>query len=194
VAVHAVGRAGPVGGQTAVVFGGGPIGLLITSVLRASGASRVVLVEPHPDRRRRGVSAGAEIVVDPTAEDVHRSIEDLTAGTGADVAFECVGAGPVLASCLDVVKSHGTVVNVGIATRPVEVDLLPLVLKEITLVGTICYDNDHPAAIEMLRSASVRVEQFITKRVGLDDLEAGALQPLLDPESSHVKILVSPHA
>jgi len=194
VAVHAVRRAGQVGGQVAVVFGGGPIGLLITAVLRASGARCVVMVEPHSNRRDRGVGAGADVVVDPTVEDVRDHIAKLTDGSGADVVFECVGAGPVLTTCLEVVKAHGTVVNVGIASGAVEVDLLPLVLKEVTLVGTICYNNDHPRAIEMLRSAGVDVEQFITKRVGLDDLVPGGLESLLDPQGNHVKILVSPHA
>jgi (R,R)-butanediol dehydrogenase/meso-butanediol dehydrogenase/diacetyl reductase len=192
VAYHASGRSGVEPGDTAVVFGAGPIGLLITSMLKALGASSVVLVEPSTTRRERGVDAGADVLVDPVKQDVQSIVADLTGGAGVDVAFECSGVDVALQGCLAVIKARGTVVNVAIRSRPATIDLLPLILKEAHLVGTICYANDFPPVIALLQSGKLTIGDLITKKIRLDDLVAEGIETLLHDSESHVKILVRP--
>ncbi|MCQ4080878.1 2,3-butanediol dehydrogenase [Streptomyces sp. RB6PN25] len=192
VAHHAVGRAGMAPGDNAVVFGAGPIGLLITAVLKATGAAHVTVVEPSAARRQRALGAGADVILDPRNENVDERIQELTGGTGADVAFECAGANAALASCVNAVKARGTVVNVAIWGHPATLDMLPIVLKEVRLVGTICYAGDHQPVIDLLRKGKLSVEQFITKRIDLDDLIAEGFQALVDGTGDQVKILVRP--
>lgn len=190
VAVHAIRQSEFVPGQTAVVFGAGPIGLLIASVLKAQGAAFVMLVEPSPARRQLADSSGADVVADPIAEDPVAIALGLTDQAGVDVVFECAGVDAALRSALDVVKASGVIVNVAIRSADAKVDLLPLVLKEVRLVGTICYSGDFPAVIELLQSGRLSVEHLITKRISLDDLVPEGIHSLLHDTGEQAKILV----
>ncbi|MEE4596780.1 2,3-butanediol dehydrogenase [Streptomyces sp. DSM 41524] len=192
VAHHAVGRAEIAPGASAAVFGAGPIGLLIVTVLKATGAGHISVVEPSAGRRRRALDAGADAVIDPLAERADERIREFTDGAGADVAFECAGADSVLAGCVAAVKARGTVVNVAIWSRPATLDMIPLVLKEVRLVGTICYAGDHQPVIDLLNAGKLSVNRFITRRIDLEDLVEGGFKALLDGTGDHIKILVRP--
>jgi (R,R)-butanediol dehydrogenase/meso-butanediol dehydrogenase/diacetyl reductase len=190
VALHAVRRAGDVAGSRAVVFGAGPIGLLVVWVLRTLGAAEVVVVEPSAVRRGRAPVFGADRVVDPTSED---PVAAVRAGCeGSDVAFECAGVEATLAGALDAVRPGGVVVNVAIAGKPLAVDLLPLIVKEVSLLGSICYADDHAAVIALLRENDFPVDQFVTGRIGLEELVEDGIRPLAEQPEAHVKIVVAP--
>lgn len=187
VALHAVRRAGEVSGSRAVVLGAGPIGLLVVWVLKTLGAKEVVVMEPASTRRERAMVFGADRVVDPSTNE-----PVLAAGGGADVAFECAGVDATLAGALDAVRTGGVVVNVAIAGKRLTVDLLPLILKEISLIGSICYADDHAAAIGLLREHDFPVDRFITGRIALEDVVERGIRALAEHADAHVKIVVGP--
>lgn len=193
VAYHAVRLSGLTPGGTAVVFGAGPIGLVTVASLKAVGAGQVVAVEKAAARKAKARAAGADVVLDPTETDVPAAVRDLTAG-GADVAFECAGIDAVLASAIGSVRPGGTVVNVAIWGHAATVQMNDLVLSEVTVVGSLAYCGDHPATIGLLADGAVDAGQFITGRIGLDDLVTGGFRELIDNKEENVKILVSPRA
>lgn len=193
VALHAVRRTeSPVPGTRALVFGAGPIGLLVAWVLKTLGADDVTVVEPSETRRNRAQVFGADRVVDPTTGDAVKIVRLATDGPGADIAFECAGKEAALAGCLEAVRPGGTVVNVAISGKPLTVDLLPLILKEVRLLGTICYANDHRTVIELLSENRFPVEEFITGRIPLEELVEAGIRPLAEDAERHVKIVVAP--
>lgn len=191
VAHHAIGRAGKEKISTAVVYGAGPIGLLITAILNAQGCDKIVVMELSTARRERVLQAGASSVLDPREAAFSQDLAALLP-EGAQVAFECSGVDSALASAVEIVQERGTVVNVAIRNKPATVDLLPLVVKEILLVGTICYDRDHAQVIELLRSGVLDVDHLVTSRIELEDLVDGGFKQLLENNDAHAKILVRP--
>ena len=192
VAYHAVRISEIEKGQTAVVFGAGPIGLVTIECLKAAGASMIVAVEPAGGRKDRAAVAGAHHVLDPTEVDVPARVAELTDGKGADVTFECAGIDEVLADAVATVKAGGRVVNVAIWGHAATVDMNSLVMKEVDVVGTLAYCGDHAATIELLGSGSVDAKQLISAKIGLEDLVEGGFRELIDNKVEHVKILVSP--
>lgn len=193
VAMHAVRVTGlDVEAAHVVVFGAGPIGLLVSWVLKKQGASSITVVEPSATRRERARYFGADTVLDPTLDDASATIREATHGEGADLALECAGVDAALAGCLDAVRPGGTVVNVAIAGKPLTVDLLPLIVKELRILGSICYADDHPAAIQMLTDHEFPVEQFVTGRIALEDLVDKGIRAMGDDPESQVKVLVEP--
>jgi (R,R)-butanediol dehydrogenase / meso-butanediol dehydrogenase / diacetyl reductase len=98
----------------------------------------------------------------------------------------------VLGSAIGSVRPGGTVVNVAIWGHEARVAVNELVFSEINLIGTLAYCGDHPATIELLREGKVAAEQFITGRIGLDDLVSKGFRELIDNKEENVKILVSP--
>jgi (R,R)-butanediol dehydrogenase/meso-butanediol dehydrogenase/diacetyl reductase len=192
VAYHAVRLSGLKPGGAAVVYGAGPIGLVTVASLKATGAGQVISVEPAAARKAKATIAGADVVLDPTETEVGDAVRDLTGGAGADVAFECAGIDAVLASAIGAVRPGGRVVNVAIWGHPATVQMNDLVLSEVDVIGSLAYCGDHPDTIKLLQDGKVAADQFITGRIGLDDIVEGGFRQLIDNKEENVKILVSP--
>ncbi len=191
VGYHAFERSGGASGDVAFVGGAGPIGLLTAAVLKAHGLT-VVMSELSEARKQKALASGvADVVLDPSKDDVAAEVLRLTDGVGVDVAFECSSVQAVLDLLLDVVRPGGVIVNVSIWAHPAVIDIQKLVLKEIDLRGTIAYVRDHPRVIELVRSGKIDVTPFITARLGLDDLLSG-FDTLVHHNDTTVKVLVHP--
>lgn len=192
VAHHAVARSGVKAGDTALVGGSGPIGLLTAAVLKGMGVTTIIS-ELTQARKEKATSSGvADHVLDPSKEDVPARVRELTGGTGADVAFECAGVNAVLDAMLDAVRPGAVVVNVSIWGAPATVDMQKLVLKEIDLRGTIAYVRDHPAVIKMVQEGKVDLKPFITGQIALEDLVEQGFDTLINHKDTAVKVLVHP--
>ena len=192
VAHHAVARSGVKAGDTALVGGSGPIGLLTAAVLKGMGVTTIIS-ELTQARKEKATSSGvADHVLDPSREDVPARVRELTGGAGADVAFECAGVNAVLDTMLDAVRPGAVVVNVSIWGAPATVDMQKLVLKEIDLRGTIAYVRDHPAVIKMVQEGKVDLKPFITGRIALEDLVEQGFDTLINHKDTAVKVLVHP--
>jgi 2-desacetyl-2-hydroxyethyl bacteriochlorophyllide A dehydrogenase len=109
-------------GETALVFGQGVVGLLVTQLLRLAGAGRVLVVDPVKKRRELALTIGADEVCEP--DDMLDRVLGATTGRGADVAIEVSGAGEALQAAIDAVVSEGTVVVASwYGTKPVALSL-----------------------------------------------------------------------
>ena len=109
-------------GETALVFGQGVVGLLVTQLLKLAGAGRTLVVDPVKKRRELALTIGADEAFEP--DDVPERILGATAGRGADVAVEVSGAGEALQAAIDAVMSEGTVVVASwYGTKPVALSL-----------------------------------------------------------------------
>ncbi len=100
------------GETVAILGGGGSIGLMHLQVARASGASRLVVVDLIDDRLEFAKSLGAD-VINPTREDPVARIKELTKGLGVDVTIECGGARQTWEMALQVVRKGGRVLWFG---------------------------------------------------------------------------------
>lgn len=192
VAHHAVARSGVKAGDTALVGGSGPIGLLTAAVLKGMGVTTIISELTQARKEKATSSDVADHVLNPSQEDVPERVRELTGGTGADVAFECAGVNAVLDTMLDAVRPGAVVVNVSIWGAPATVDMQKLVLKEIDLRGTIAYVRDHPAVIKMVQEGKVDLKPFITGRIALEDLVEQGFDTLINHKDTAVKVLVHP--
>jgi 2-desacetyl-2-hydroxyethyl bacteriochlorophyllide A dehydrogenase len=96
-------------GETALVFGQGVVGLLVTQLLKLAGAGKVLVVEPQKKRRNLALEVGADGALEP-GEDLRQHVLEATAGRGADVAVEVSSSGAALQAAVDAVAIEGTVV------------------------------------------------------------------------------------
>jgi (R,R)-butanediol dehydrogenase/meso-butanediol dehydrogenase/diacetyl reductase len=192
VSLHAVKHAGVREGQTAVIGGGGPIGLLVAAVLKAKGLATIVS-EVSRARREKALSSGvADAVVDPAHEDLREVVYERTGGAGADVAFDAAGVPVVVEQLLGVLGAGGRLEIVAIHTRPVELNVTTqLTMKDGVLGSSIGYANDHEEAIELVRSGRVNLAPFITRRILVDDIVPEGIERLMTHKDEEVKILVS---
>ena len=192
VALHCVKHAGVNAGQTAVIGGGGPIGLLVAAVLNAKGVKTIVS-EVSDARREKALSSGvADAVVDPANDDLRAVVFKRTEGAGAELAFDAAGVPVVVTQLLDVLGAGGRLEIVAIHTRPVELNLTTQLTMQDRVIGSsIGYANDHEEAIELVRSGKVKLAPFITRRIAIDDIVEEGIERLTTHKDEEVKILVS---
>jgi len=192
VGYHAFKRSGAKAGDFALVGGAGPIGLLTAAVLKAQGLT-VAITELSPLRRQKALDTGvADHVIDPAEQDVVAEVRALTAGRGADVAFEATSVNAVLDTLFEAVRPRGVITVISIWGKPAAIDMQKLVLKEVDLRGTIAYVNSHPETIRLVQEGKVQLKPFITRVIGLDDLVDQGFDTLIHHNETAVKILVDP--
>lgn len=195
VALHAVRRADLAAGDSAAVFGCGPIGLAIVQVLQAAGATEVFVSEPRDARRELAGDRDAT-TIDPSESDAVRQIKAATDG-GVDVSFEVAGIEPTYNAAVSSVKRDGTVVVVSVFEDTVETHPNNVVMAERTVRGTMSYlagdraDGEFRAITKMFENGQLDPEQLVTDTISLDEIAAG-FESLCDSESDQVKILVEP--
>jgi 2-desacetyl-2-hydroxyethyl bacteriochlorophyllide A dehydrogenase len=161
VACHDVRRGEVSAGQTALVIGGGPIGLLIALVARARGA-RVVVVEPDATRRGLAGELGLESL-DPGSDDVAARVQEATDGAGADVVFEVSGSPAGILASTQHACLRGRIVVVAIFPEPAPMALFDVFFKELDIRGVRVYEpEDFEAAIELLAAGPLDLERLIT--------------------------------
>jgi hypothetical protein len=136
--------------------------------------------------------AGADHILDPSTTDIAAAVSELTKGRNADVTFECAGIDAVLKSAILSTRAGGTCVNVAIWGHEAKVALNDLVFREVKVLGSLAYANDHPATIGMVESGRVDPYQFITGRIRLDDIVTSGFDELVYNKGENVKILVRP--
>ena len=161
VACHDARRADIKQGETAVVIGGGPIGLLIALVAREAGA-RVIVSEVNHDRLAIASELGLD-VVDPTADDLTDHVAALTRGAGADVVFEVSGSPAGALEMTRPAGPRGRIVVVAIFPEPRPVRLFDVFWKELEIRGARVYEaEDYERAIALLADDRLPLVRLIS--------------------------------
>jgi L-iditol 2-dehydrogenase len=185
--------AGVRAGDTVLVIGQGPIGLLFTLLAKAAGA-RVVTTDRFAARRAISRQLGAEAALDPEAEEALPVVQALSEGRGADLAVVAVPDVAVVAAAFAAVRQAGSVLLFA-QTRlndPLTVDAGAICMQEKTLLGSYSSDITLQAeAAELIFSRRVDVRPLITHRFSLDSITE-ALALASHPRDNSLKVLVIP--
>ncbi len=163
-------------GQGAVVLGDGRLGLLVAQVLKAAGAETHV-VGKHPEKLGLARELGIEAVA---AADV-RPMQDVP------LVVECTGSTEGLAMAMELVRPRGTIVLKSTVADETGPSLTPVVVDEVTVVGSRC--GPMGPAVAMLAGGEVSVERLVTASYSLDDAPA-ALDAATAPTA--IKVLLRP--
>ncbi|MEM7377904.1 MAG: alcohol dehydrogenase catalytic domain-containing protein [Pseudomonadota bacterium] len=171
VACHDVRLSGLSSGETALVIGGGPIGVLVALVARESGAA-VVVSEVNPHRLQIVQSLGFD-TVNPSQADPAAEINARTGGKGADVVFEVSGTQPGVDTMTACAATRARLVMVAIHAKKPEVDLFQFFWRELQLIGVRVYEpEDYERAIALLADARIPADDIITDVKPQADIQA----------------------
>jgi L-iditol 2-dehydrogenase len=191
VAVHAVNLTPVRLGDHAVVVGSGMIGLLAIQALKLAGCAEIIAVDLSDRRLQLAADLGATCTVNPAAGDAAQFVRERTAGRGADVALEVVGATEPIATAIASLRKGGALTLVGNVSPRVELPLQAVVSRQIRITGSCASCGEYPACIHLLSSGAIRVQPLIS---ALAPLSQGPLwfSRLYAREADLMKVILQP--
>jgi len=173
-AVHTV-LAGPIAGQTVLVTGCGPIGLMSIAVAKACGSSTVFATETNEHRRAMAKEMGADFVLNPATEDPVGKILEATGGTGVDALLEMSGNPAAIQQGFKSLRAGGRASLLGIPTESVPLDLVQDVIFKGATVQGIYGRRMYGTWVQMtalLKAGRVDLDPLFGERMDLANFEA----------------------
>ena len=192
VAVKAVSKAGIVPGDTVVVQGPGPVGLLTIVAAQVAGATRVILVGPNAARLQASERLGASLTVNLRETDPVQAVAEATGGDLAQRVIDASGATSAFQQGLDMTGRGGVYVNIG-GFRPTdEVTFRPDRLKRFKIDIRFSHmgSNAYEPALAIIESRRFPLENLVTHRLPFEQAEEGLLI-LERRESNPIKIALT---
>jgi 2-desacetyl-2-hydroxyethyl bacteriochlorophyllide A dehydrogenase len=183
VGIATLRKARTVPGDTVLIAGAGPIGVIAAQTARAFGAREVIVSDPVAERRQRVLGYGATAVVDPLAEDL------VALDLGVDAFIDASGAAPAVVSGIKSVRPGGSAVLVGLGASDVLLPVSTIQDREINLTGIFRYTDTWPLAAHLVASGQVQMDSLVTGHFDLDHV-AEALESDRNPDS--LKSIVHP--
>jgi 2-desacetyl-2-hydroxyethyl bacteriochlorophyllide A dehydrogenase len=178
-------------GSSVLIHGAGPVGLSMTRFAQLKGAAPIVVSEPHADRREKATELGADIVIDPTSEDLTARAKEIEAD-GFDFAIDAVGINRLMTDGLKIVKFNGTVGVYGISAETnahIDWEAAPYNWA-IHFVQWPTFEDEasvHEEVLSLVDSGQIDLGDFVTHVIPrLEDFEQG-----LDLVSSQAGIKVT---
>lgn len=173
-AVHTV-LAGAIAGQTALVTGCGPIGLMSIAVAKTCGSSTVFATETNEHRRKLAKEMGANFVLNPATEDPVKKILEATGGTGVDVLLEMSGNPAAIQQGFKALRAGGRASLLGIPTENVPLDLVQDVIFKGATVQGIYGRRMYETWVQMtalLKAGRLNLDPLFGERMELENFEA----------------------
>ena len=154
--------------ETALIVGGGPIGLAVIQVLKGLGMKNIIVAEVSQQRQAFAKALGATVVLDPKNDNVVAEVRSMTNDAGADIAFECSGIQAGLDSAVAGIRARGTVTVVSLWEEKPMIDAFDVVSYEKHIIGAVVYDEgDFEAVIEAISSGMAVLFGFNLSSSGL---------------------------
>lgn len=191
--MYGLDEAGPyVAGESVLIAGPGPVGLMTVQAVKQMGATNVILSGTRDDRLKLGQELGADHVVNIRESDPVEAILELTDGRGVDLAVECSGAPAAPQQLVDVTRRGGRMLCVAFYPEPVTIDMSAVVRSDITIHTTRGEGgNNVKRAVALAAAGRLAGERLVTHRFALDDITE-AFRVLRERDGDPVKVVVTP--
>ncbi len=174
-AVNSVEQCNVQKGDCVLVMGAGPMGLLNAVVARAFGASKILLTELNPLRRKQAEQFEIDRVIDPASEDVNENVRKETDSVGADVVIVAAPAALPQEQALSLVRKRGTVclfASLPVGKNMLNIDSRLIHYGEIRVVGSSDSTPEHVRkAVELIASNKIPSDKIASHLLPLDQID-----------------------
>ncbi len=189
VALHGVNLSGLRKDDKVLVLGAGPIGLAVAFWAKRMGAAKVAIQDIAEFQKSRALEMGANVfVVDPG--DPIGSAERALGGK-ADVVFECVGVPGLIEQAVSQVRPRGTILLLGLCTRPDTFNSFAMLAKEVRLVTSAFFTvPEYRASLDTLAEGAIEPRRLVTDTISLTDTPT--VFESLKRRTHQCKVLIAP--
>ncbi|MFL2804452.1 MAG: zinc-binding dehydrogenase [Dehalococcoidia bacterium] len=196
VSVHGARIGNLRGGETVAIVGSGTIGLTSITAAKELGAGQIFVSARHKQQEEMALKLGATAVSSSEENQLEELVLDHTNGRGADLTLETVGGSTsaTLSQSMNVTRRQGRVVILGVFYGNQAIDWNGPVLKELTVQGSSCYGlvdgiHDYEASVEILSRPHVNLQEIVTHRFSLDDIQKG-FEAAYDKKTGSLKVQI----
>lgn len=169
---HAVDRASINNEDVVVIAGSGTLGLGMVTYARMKNPYKLIVLDLKDERLALAKKFGADIVLNPTKEDVVKKVKDITDGYGCDIYIEATGHPSSVVQGLEMIRKLGTFVEFSVFGDPVTVDWSIIGdAKELDILGSHLSPYCYPFVIEKINSGDLQTENVVTHYFSLDEWE-----------------------
>jgi L-iditol 2-dehydrogenase len=179
-------------GETVVVAGPGPIGLMAVQIAKQSGAGRVIITGTRAERLNLACELGADISINVTQEDVVQRVFDVTNGIGADAVLECSGMAQSVADAVEFSKKNGRVSVIAVYGESVPINVDKLNQWNIALIGSRAEgDRALSKVLPLMEDGRVKARPLITHTFPLDRVNE-AMETFVKRIGGAIKVVLKP--
>ena len=172
VALHAVQRATPAYGESAVVLGSGCIGLMCVLALKEYGVRDITVLDLVESRLDKAKELGASLVINGRHEDAVETVLRQTNGAGADLVLETAGSRFTQAQSIPMLKKGGTIVLVGMSSdESVALDINTLLRKEGKLITVFRFTTEFSTAAAQVGRYGTPLEAVVSNKYTLNEVQ-----------------------
>jgi len=200
VALHGIKRAGGIGpGQSIVILGAGPIGMLACQWVKAMGAGKVIATDIIEDKLKIARELGVDVCINAKRQDVVEKVMEETKGKGADVVMETAGSVATQRQSFLIAGKRAKIIHIGRSYSDV---LLPdkvftrIFRKELEVYGAVNsnfspLDNEWKTTVQFIASKVIKTKPLISHRIKLEDI-AETFKKMYEGKMIYNKIIFSP--
>jgi alcohol dehydrogenase len=157
-------------GDVVAVVGAGPVGLAAMMTASLYGPARVIALDLDDNRLKQSRQFGATDAVNSGDADWREQVLALTDGLGVDVAIEAVGVPATFEACTRIVRPGGSVANVGVHGRSVDLPLQDLWIMDLSITMGLVSTSTTPMLLKLVAQQKLAAERFVTHRFGFDQV------------------------
>ena len=192
-------RVPDVAGQSVAIIGAGAIALTMGQVLKANGASKVILIGTRSQSVELAVEAGsADVGVVAVDVGVVEAVLAATGGEGAAVTFETVGGqSQLIQQAVEMTRRAGVVSVLGLFTKPQTIDPAMAMAGEVAIQWSNSFsswngEREFATALDLLTAGKLNPEPIVTHHFGLEDIEEAFATADDKRVSGAVRVMVTP--
>jgi threonine dehydrogenase-like Zn-dependent dehydrogenase len=191
VAAHAAGLASVNWNDSVVVVGAGMIGLFVIQVLRSRGCGQIIVVDLENEKLDLAKRLGADVILNPSTDNVKQKILDITSNRGADCSFEVAGVDASFKLAVESVRKAGTVTLVGNLSPSVSMPLQAVVTRQLRLQGSCAICGEYTAVLDMIARKEIDMAPILSAEAPLSE---GAIwfDRLYKKEPGLIKVVLIP--
>ncbi len=160
-----------------LIIGGGPIGLLMLSLIKSIYGSTVIISEPNSSRRNLALNLGADVVVDPIKHSLSDIVYNKTEKQGVDISIEAVGSSKTATIAIELLNKGGQSLIFGVSPpeESIPLRMFELYNKEISLFGSFTNPHENQEAMKILQNNVIDPSKLISHEFSIEELEKGLL-------------------
>jgi len=171
IALYSLDKIEKIAGASVLVFGLGPIGLLVSQLARSMGATTIIGVDTNPERLRDGMIVGCDDVTSLTMEDLRNYIFDKTKGEGVNVVIEAAGIPELLSLSIEMASLGGQISLLGLYHQNADIPTSQVITKDLRIYGNMASARVWDRAINLIATKRIKLDSITNHILPFEEIQ-----------------------